>query len=139
MADEDWAMTNKDIDNEKLFNAVKEAIMSGKLKARDYYRENVYYTPAQVKGMLTRLDTLFTEDKATGKMTLQVIDMSITGKDISIVKTKEQWNWNPATLMLEKKVIGMSFHIYYRSEDGQVKGLKPLFYVPLAEQVKKEK
>jgi hypothetical protein len=123
----DWNATYKGIDKEKIFNSIKEGVLSGKLQAYDYFFDTIMYTRDQMEHQVfSWTDTIYSEngDKKTVKNTL-------VPKDISTIKVKEKWFFDPKTYKMYKEVTDMAFFVNVYSEDGLVRGIQPLFYVRL--------
>jgi hypothetical protein len=133
-SEEEWKAYDKQVNREELFSTIKAALLDGRLKARSYFIDTLWFSPKQVSAMLTRIDTFYVENIATHAMEATVIDNSYKGKDLAVIRMKEQWYLDPKSLVMHKKVTGISFHVNTTNDNGTIKGLRPLFYVPLAQE-----
>lgn len=131
-SDADWNATYKNVNNEKIFNTIKDAVIQGRLQAYDYFIDTVKYTPDQVKNQIINwVDTLYDEDPATGKFVAKTVQNGITSKDISAIKVKEKWFFDPKTYTMYKQVTDIAFFVNSYTGDGFIRGIQPLFYVKL--------
>lgn len=110
-SDADWNATVKGIEKEKILKAVTEAVLSGKLKAYNYAYDTSIYTVEEVKTMM----------------------QDLKADDLVHVRTKEQWIFDPVGFVLQKKVRSIALFTNYISSDGEIRGMRPLFYVKINE------
>ncbi len=107
-ADEDWKKVNKNVNKEKIFNTIVDAVMSGKQKAYDFFTDSVY-TVDEVKARLS----------------------TINAENISAIRTREIWNFDKETFTLKKQVKSICLFVPKISEEDEYIGDKALFYVKL--------
>jgi hypothetical protein len=107
-AEEDWKAVNKNVDHQKIFNTLAEAVTSGKQKAYDFFTDSLY-TTEQIKERLS----------------------TITAANISAIRTRETWNFDKENFKLEKKVSRIYLFTQKLDENGEYLGDKALFYVKL--------
>lgn len=105
-AEEDWKAVNINVDQQKIFTTIADAVTSGQQKAYDFFTDSVY-TLEEVKARL--------EDV----------------KSISAVRTRETWSFDKEKFMLNKKVTRICLFIPKLDENGEYLGDKALFYVKL--------
>lgn len=115
--DEDWKATYKEVQKEKIFTTITDAVLKGELEAYSYLFDTIRYTPEQVKNEILNWN--------------EGSDQKITVEDISAIKVKEKWFFDPKTYTMYKKVTDMAFFVNSYTSDGFVRGLKALFYVKL--------
>jgi len=113
--DDYWNSVNKNMDKNKLFNTIVDAVLSGKKQAYDLFT-----------------DSLLTIDQVKEKL----IDNSNAGKkidaeDLSMIRMREKWVFDNAKFKLEKEVTRIDLLLKKLDETGQYIGDKPLFYVNL--------
>ncbi|MGQ0829135.1 MAG: hypothetical protein ACT4ON_12165 [Bacteroidota bacterium] len=108
-AEEDWKAVNKNVDQEKIFNTIVNAVISGKAKAYDFFTDSVF-TVDQVKERL---------------------GSDIKAGNISSIRTREKWNFNEDDFKLEKQVTRIYLFTPKLDENGDILGDKALFYVKL--------
>ncbi len=114
--DEYWNSLNKNVDKQKIFNNVVDAVISGKVQAYDILT-NVPMSVEKVKSSLVRLGD-------TPKL--------ITKNDISKVRMNEKWIFDKQKFSLAKKVTRIDLLIKVIDEAGEETGNdKPLFYVKM--------
>lgn len=107
-AEEDWKAVNKNVDHQKIFNTLAEAVTSGKQKAYDFFTDSLY-TTEQIKERLS----------------------TITAANISAIRTRETWSFDKENFKLEKKVSRIYLFTQKLDENGEYLGDKALFYVKL--------
>jgi len=108
-AEEDWKAVNKNVDQEKIFNTIVDAVVSGKQKAYDFFTDSVF-TVEEVKARL---------------------EAGINAGSISSIRTREKWNFNEEKFKLEKHVTRIYLFTPKLDENGDILGDKALFYVRL--------
>lgn len=118
--DEDyWKSGHKNIDNQKLFSSVLEAVLAGRVKAYNIFTDSLL-TIEEVKEKVA-LDTTNNESGQEG----------VKADDLSLIRMREKWVFDKEKFHLEKQVKRLDL-IYKRlNESGEYIGDKPLFYVYL--------
>jgi hypothetical protein len=125
-SDQDWNALTKNIQQEKIFNDVLEAVYEEKQQAYDYITDSPI-TAAQVKSILSKTDTLIVDGVKDPVVTVTKIGPT----DISLVRINEKLFFDKKKFKLEKDPVSISFFVPCLSEDGSYKGDRALFYVKL--------
>ena len=107
-ADEDWKAVNKNVDQQKIFNTIADAVTSGNQKAYDFFT-----------------DSVFTVDQAKERL------QNIKPENISAIRTRESWNFDKENFKLEKQVTRICLFTPKLGDNGEYMGDKALFYVKL--------
>lgn len=116
--DEYWMSVNKNVDYDKIFNTVVDAVLKSKKQAYDIITDRVL-TLDEVK------EIMGLSDEESEK---------ITSKDLSAVRMRESWTFNEKDFSVEKKV--KRIDLLLKKIDpttGEYLGDKALFYVKLGE------
>ena len=115
-----WRSLNKNVDQEKIFNTIVDAVLNGKLQAYDLIT-NSPLTVTQVQAFLSQNNR--------GKSKLP---KKITNKDISKVRMSEKWIFDKGKFSLVKQVTRIDLLVKKLDEYGQYYGDdRPLFYVKM--------
>ncbi len=114
-------------DYSNLVYEVYKEIYAGKLQAYKF-DDGKLLTVDEVKKMSQRVDTMYAENPATKEQEMKIV-VSMMEQGIYSVKIKETWRFNKETDQLEKKVIALAPRMPVVSEDGELKGYTPLFWV----------
>ncbi len=115
-----WKSLNKNVDQEKIFNTIVDAVLSGKIQAYDLITDSPL-TIAQVQKFL---------NKKAGAKTKS--SQKVTNKDISRVRMSEKWIFDKKKFTLVKMVTRVDLLTKKVDESGQYTGDdRPLFYVKL--------
>ena len=103
-------------------------VLDGKLKAYDPVSEELI-TAEQVKSMLVFTDTIWFEEPETGDKSIDVLERDYT-KDFYGLTFKEQWSYDEAGSIVEKKIVGLAPRIpVYSSRGGELRGYTSAFWV----------
>jgi hypothetical protein len=129
--EKDWNEIYKNIDREKIFNTIKDAVMKGELVAYNYFDESQVYTPDDIDAMLNFTSNSETYNPETGELKTRTVEQHLTSKDIAVVKVKEKWLFDPKTYNMYKIVTDLGFFVNSYTSDSLVRGTRPLFYVKL--------
>ncbi|MFT4524234.1 MAG: hypothetical protein ACI85F_000375 [Bacteroidia bacterium] len=106
-------------------------VLDGKLKAYDAFEPDVELSMVQINAELFSIDTLFIENPETYEHEPVAIENDFT-KGVVAFKFKEQWNYDAATGMIDKKVIAVAPKKAVLSPtSGEVRGFRSLFWVKL--------
>ena len=121
--DEYWNSVNKNVDRQKIFNTVVDAVLSGKQKAYNILTDEVL-TVEQVKEMLdnVQLDNM-------GEMTSQ----KIKSEDLSTIRMREKWTFDESEFKMYKVVTRIDLLLKKLDQRGVHIGDKALFYVNLSD------
>jgi hypothetical protein len=129
--EKDWNDIYKNIDKERIFNSIKEGVMKGELKAYNYFDESQVYTPKDIDGILNFTSVIENYNQETGELKTRNVEQHLAAKDISVVKVKEKWLYDPKSYTMYKVVTDIGFFVNSYTGDSIVRGTKPLFYVKL--------
>jgi len=120
-----------------LFDVIKEAILydgtlnaysTGPLGDDDMFTQRL--TPDEVKGILSKKDTVLTTDLITGDMVEQYITIDIKTSDVKWYEIKEEWFFDRQRSVMEVRIIGISPMIASKDDlTGEMKGLQKLFWI----------
>ena len=127
--DLDWWVQNIEGSKREAFvKKIFDIALDGKVKIFGY--DNQALTPAELKAQLYRADT-FSMQRAKPPYEYfdTIIVNSIDIKDIVKIRFLEEWFWNEKTLSVQKKVAGIAPVAAAYTEDGELKGYKPLFWI----------
>lgn len=103
-------------------------VLDGKLKAFDPASEELI-TTEQVKSMLVFTDTIWFEEPETGDQSIDVLERDYTSEFYGLT-FKEQWSYDEAGSILDKKIIGLAPRIpVYSSRGGELRGYTSAFWV----------
>ncbi len=121
--EEYWASINKNVDYDKIFNVLVDAVLKGKKQAYD---------------IITDRPLTINEVKQTMGLNNDPEDLTaerITVKDLSALRMRESWIFNEKDFSLEKKV--KRIDLLLKKIDpttGEYLGDRALFYVKLEEE-----
>lgn len=129
--EKDWNEMYRNIDREQIFNTIKDAVMKGELVAYNYFDDSTIYTPKDIEQILNYTTVIETFNEETGQLDQRTVEHHLGPKDISVIKVKEKWLFDPKTYHLHKVVTDLGFFVNSYTSDSLVRGTKPLFYVKL--------
>lgn len=119
--DEYWGAVYKDVDKEKIFYTILNAVLEEKIQAYDIL-SNEPLTLQEVKAMVANLQMLDSgEIKAN----------QITSDDLSVIRMRESWQFDEENFRLKKQVSRIDFLLKKLDSDGAYLGDKALFYINL--------
>jgi hypothetical protein len=128
--DMDWWVQNiEGSSREKLIKDIISKVSEGKVKAYDFLSCKPYSTD-EIRNMMKRVDTISVE-RSTPPYDLvdTVLITEIRLSDITKIRFLEEWKMNEKTLAFSKKVEGICPMVERRTESGELRGYKPLFWV----------
>jgi len=128
--DMDWWVQNiEGSSREKLVKDIIHQVTAGEVKAYDFLTCKPY-TAEEIKGMMKRVDSISVE-RATPPYDLvdTVLVTEIRLTDITKLRFLEEWSMNDKTLAFSKKVAGICPLVERRTDSGELRGYKPLFWV----------
>lgn len=128
--DMDWWVQNIEGSNrEKLIKDILDRVTNGEVKAYDFLSCKPF-TASEIKSMMKRVDTISVE-RSTPPYDLvdTVLITEIRLSDISKLRFLEEWSMNEKTLAFTKKVAGICPLVERRTDSGELRGYKPLFWV----------
>ena len=115
-----WKSLNKNVDQEKIFNTIVDAVISGKIQAYDLITNSPLTVP-QVQAFLNKKGASKTKNPK-----------KVTNKDISKVRMSEKWVFDKKKFTLVKQVTRIDLLIKRLDESGEYTGDdRPLFYVKM--------
>jgi hypothetical protein len=127
----DWWINNLEGSKRDPFaKRLLEAAEKGQVKAYDYFNEPL--TPQQVLSL--KVDTVYstlTRAEAPYEEYDTVIYYELDYRDITKIRFLEEWKWDPETLEMEKKVLGIA-PVTVIDFEGQEYN-RPLFWIYLEE------
>jgi hypothetical protein len=85
-------------------------------------------SPQEFADLLSRKDTLFTEDITSGELTMSVNEIRIKPSDIRSISFIEKWIMDPQKGLV-KYVLGYAPGKAMYGDDGRLMGYMPLFWV----------
>jgi gliding motility associated protien GldN len=118
-----------------LFDAFLNEIEEGYLTAYstgplgDQDNFSIPLSPTEVKSIIISTDTIFTEDPDTEEMIPQVQENVIESSDIARYRIKEEWIFDKQRSRMVPRIIGIAPMATIYGEDGEVRGLRTLFWV----------
>jgi len=129
-SDMDWWVQNIEGSNrEKLIKNIMQQVISGEVKAYDFVSSKPF-TTEEIKGMMKRIDSISVE-RSTPPYDLvdTVLVTEIRLSDITKLRFLEEWSMDDKTLAFSKKVMGICPLVERRTDSGELRGYKPLFWV----------
>ncbi|MES2139313.1 MAG: hypothetical protein V4511_06365 [Bacteroidota bacterium] len=119
--EEYWNSVNKNMDKNKIFNTVVDAVLSGKKQAYNLFTDSLF-TIDEVKAMVEQNGSVSTGDSELKK---------ISADDLSMIRMREKWMFDKENFKLEKQVTRIDLLFKKLDETGEYIGDKPLFYINL--------
>ncbi len=115
-----WKSINKNVDQQKIFNTIVDAVTAGKIQAYDLITDSPL-SVTQVQAFLVQND----KNKSKGAK-------KITKNDISKIRMQEKWIFDKNKFKLTKQVTRIDLLLKRVNESGDYTGDdRPLFYVKL--------
>jgi hypothetical protein len=121
--DEYWNSVNKNVDRNKIFNTIIDAVLSGKQKAYNILTDKVIPID-EVKEILNNVKVVEAGQPASTK---------INADDLSMIRMREKWSFDEKEFRMEKHVTRIDLLLKKVDETGAYIGDKALFYVKLKE------
>jgi hypothetical protein len=123
-----WVQNLEGPSREKMVGAILKAAYEGRVKAYDIGHKLL--TPEEVKAIGNRTDTIIgTSPNPPYNDTVMVMKQQLEINNIDRIRFLEEWYFDEATLQVEKKVFGIALVRNNYDEQGNFRGLEPLFYV----------
>lgn len=120
-----------------LFDVIKDAILDdgtltaydpGPLGDDDMFTKRM--TTEEVRGLLSKKDTSYTEDLETGEMVPVVVTIDVKSTDVKWYEIKEEWFFDRQRSVMEVRVIGICPLVAKKDElTGEFRGLQRLFWI----------
>ena len=126
----DWWVQNIEGSNrEKLVKDILARVTSGEVKAYDFLSCKLF-TVAEIKSMMKRVDTISVERSMPPyDLVDTVLITEIRLGDITKLRFMEEWRMNEKSLAFTKKIAGICPLVERRTDSGELRGFKPLFWV----------
>ena len=125
----DWWVNNLEGSRREPFvRRLLDAARKGEVKAYDYFNEPLTLAEVNVIGNDTLIQTMVRTTPPYEPYDTMIIYTS-GADDIVKIRFLEEWNWNPATLEFQKKVVGICPLAEIRV--GQEVFNRPLFWIYL--------
>lgn len=126
----DWWIQNiEGQSREELIQQIFKQVLNGQVVAYDF----LSYNPMgleDLKGMIKQVDTISVESPFPPYELIDtVIVREMHLKDITRLRFLEEWSYNPKTLNVSKKTIGICPLLRRYSESGDLRGYRPLFWI----------
>ena len=128
--DMDWWVQNiEGSEREKLVKDILAQVTSGEVKAYDFLTCTPF-TADEIKKMMKRVDSISVERSTPPYDLVDTVMISeIRLSDITRLRFLEEWSMNEKTLAFSKTVAGICPMVERRSDSGELRGYKPLFWV----------
>lgn len=116
-------------DRKSLFDVIKYGLLNeGGITAYSTGvtgQDDEFTTPLmvnQVKGILSKTDTVYTEDPDTGEQIMSIQNIEVTSQDITRFKVKEEWFFDKQRSERYVRIIGIAPQRERFTEDGEATG-----------------
>jgi gliding motility associated protien GldN len=123
-------------DRKCLFDVIRDALLTeGSITAYDpgtLLRDDGFTDPlvaAEVEALLHRVDTVHTEDLATGELVPVRVETEVGAAEIKQYLLKEDWIFDKQRSVMDIRIIGLAPMREVRGEDGELRGYAPLFWL----------
>ncbi|NND77173.1 MAG: gliding motility protein GldN [Flavobacteriales bacterium] len=127
----------EEINNRKsLFLLIKEALLTdgsitaystGALGNDDEFKEPML--PSEVEGILSTIDTSYTEDLDTGEMVEVIQQIEVETQDVVQYKLKEDWFFDKQRSERYVRIIGLAPMRAVYGEDGEFRSYQDMFWL----------
>lgn len=123
-------------DRKNLFDVIRHSLLvdgsitaysTGTLGNDDEFK--IPLLTSEIKGMLSTIDTTYTQDLDTGEMVEVIQQIDVESADIKQYKIKEDWYFDRQRSERYVRIIGIAPMIEVRGEDGEVRGTRDLFWL----------
>jgi hypothetical protein len=127
--DMDWWVQNLEgAQRESLLRQILESAYEGKVRTWDVFHNEM--RPEQIRAMGNRADTITIQrPEPPYELYDTVLTKTLNINDISRIRFLEEWYIDPASLRIEKKVIGLCPMLESYSPEGHLRGYMPMFWV----------
>jgi gliding motility associated protien GldN len=120
-----------------LFDVIKDAILNdgtltaydpGALGDDDMFTKRM--TTDEVRQLLVRQDTTYTEDLYTGEMKPEIVTIEVKSTDVKWYEVKEEWFFDRQRSVMDVRTIGICPMKANKDElTGEFRGLQKLFWI----------
>ena len=123
-------------DRRSLFDVLKDAILidgtitaydPGPLADDDEFTKPM--TADEVKSLLFRIDTVFTEDIETGDLVESLIPIETSSEEILQIEVKEDWFFDNERSVMDVRIIGICPMKEKLDDFGEFRGFSPMFWI----------
>lgn len=115
------------IKNSMLNEGTITAYSTGPIGADDEFTQQL--TVDEVKGMLFKMDTVYTENPETGDQDMTVVPNEIKTDKIKMYELKEEWFFDRQKSVMEVRIIGIAPMKEKMNDQGEVVGYERLFWI----------
>ena len=128
-ADMDWWVQNLEgAQREALVRKILESTYAGEVRTWDVFHHEMQ--AEQVKAIGNRTDTITIQRPSPPyELYDTVLSKTLNISEISRIRFLEEWYLDPASLEIEKKVIGLCPMLESYGPDGNLRGYMPMFWV----------
>lgn len=121
---------------QSLFDVIKNSMINegtitaystGPIGSDDEFTQQL--TVDEVKGMLFKMDTVYTENPETGDQDMSVVPNEIKTDKIKIYELKEEWFFDKQKSVMEVRIIGIAPMKEKMNDQGEVQGYERLFWI----------
>ena len=119
-----------------LFDVIKDAILNdgtltaydpGALGDDDMFTKRM--TTDEVRNLLSKTDTSYTENLMTGEMEPVIVNIDVKSADVKWYEIKEEWFFDRQRSVMDVRIIGICPMVAKKDDGGEYRGLKPLFWI----------
>lgn len=123
-------------DRKSLFDVIKQGIIDdgsitaydpGPIGMDDEFTKPL--TPAEVKAMLTKMDTTMTDNIYTGALDTVISAVEVNSEQVKKYLLKEDWIFDRQRSVMDIRIIGICPERENRGEDGEVRGYSKMFWL----------
>ena len=119
--DEYWKSISVNVDKDKIYFTILNAVLEGKLQAFDIVTND----PLSIDDVTAKLANLQLLDSG------EVQSQEITVDDLSVIRTREDWYFDEKNYKMKKQVSRIDLLLKKLDNEGSYMGDKALFYVNL--------
>lgn len=120
-------------DRKSLFDVIKASLLTGQMTAYgspltdDEFKQPM--TKSELEAMFTKIDTNYRENLETGASEAVVVKTELGSGDIKQYWIKEDWFFDKQRSVLDVRIIGICPLKENKSDQGEVRGYQPLFWI----------
>jgi len=120
-------------DRKSMFDVIKTSLLAGKLTAYnnpvldDEFK--VPMTKSELENLFTKVDTNYVENINTGLTEPAIVRTEMGAEDVKQYWIKEDWFFDRQRSVMDVRIIGIAPLIESKTETGEVRGCKPIFWI----------